>query len=202
MTDLISDTLEARIELLRTLDKHRKESGRLRDYGIEYLEKWIGQKRRTGGDPQNIGRLFPGDASLLHIIAAETIYRYSKRLPHELEAFFDNIIFQFETKVSNSDTELLKDAFPDLTILSEPIPDICKLFLELQKRELSVLFAAELFNCILSSRKYAYSKTGLICYYWIMREIYTADALDWRIGGARAAPKGGYLPLLLRHALM
>jgi hypothetical protein len=111
MTDPISDTLEARIELLRTLDKHRKESGRLRDYGIEYLEKWIGQKRRTGGDPQNIGRVFPGDNSLLDIIAAETIYRYSKRLADELKTFFDNKISQFETNVSTSDTELLKMHF-------------------------------------------------------------------------------------------
>jgi hypothetical protein len=52
------------------------------------------------------------------------------------------------------------------------------------------MFAAEFLNCILSSRNHAYSKAGLICYYWIMREIYTADAPDWRIGGARAGPKG------------
>jgi hypothetical protein len=87
MTDSISDTLEAHIESLRALDKHRKESGRLRDNGIENLEKWILENRDRDDHPEKEHRVFPSDDTLVDIKAAETIYRYARTQSSEVQVF-------------------------------------------------------------------------------------------------------------------
>jgi hypothetical protein len=56
--------------------------------------------------------------------------------------------------------------------------------------ELPILDAALAMQALAAAPDSAFSKGLLYSYYLIIREIYTADAPDWTIGGARAAPGG------------
>ena len=61
---------------------------------------------------------------------------------------------------------------------------------KLAENELSVLVAANVLRALVAQPGAAFSKTAMLCYYWIIRELYSADRSDWNIGGARAAPGG------------
>jgi len=56
---------------------------------------------------------------------------------------------------------------------------------------LPILLAAEIVQALAAAPRFAFPKSLLYCYYLIIRELHTADAPDWTIGGARADPKGG-----------
>jgi hypothetical protein len=61
------------------------------------------------------------------------------------------------------------------------------------KEELStvpVLVAARAMHALVATSKYAFSKATLLCYYRIVREIYSADSPDWSTGGAKAGNGG------------
>lgn len=61
------------------------------------------------------------------------------------------------------------------------------------KEELStvpVLIASSAMHALTATSKYAFSKTTLLCYYRIVREIYSADSPDWSTGGAKAGNGG------------
>lgn len=54
-----------------------------------------------------------------------------------------------------------------------------------------ILLAAEIMQALAAAPRFTFSKSSLYSYYLIIRELYTADAPDWEVGGARANPKGG-----------
>jgi len=56
--------------------------------------------------------------------------------------------------------------------------------------KLSVLAADRVLRALTACPGAAFSKTALVCYYWIARELYTANGSDWNTGGVRAAPEG------------
>jgi hypothetical protein len=56
--------------------------------------------------------------------------------------------------------------------------------------KLSALAAARVLRALVACPGAAFSKTALVCYYWIARELYTAEGSDWNTGGVRAAPEG------------
>jgi ribosomal protein S16 len=65
--------------------------------------------------------------------------------------------------------------------------------LTLQKiadHDLPTLVAARVLRALVACPGAAFSKTALLCYYWIAREIYSAEGSDWNTGGVGAAPKG------------
>ena len=53
-----------------------------------------------------------------------------------------------------------------------------------------VLVATRSMHALVATSKYAFSKTALLCYYRIVREIYSADSPDWSTGGAKAGNGG------------
>jgi hypothetical protein len=53
-----------------------------------------------------------------------------------------------------------------------------------------VLRAARSMQALAAAPDSAFSENFLYSYYQVVREIYTADAPDWKVGGARAAPGG------------
>ncbi len=59
------------------------------------------------------------------------------------------------------------------------------------ENKLSILLAAEIMQALAAAPSFAFSKSSLYSYYLIIRELYTADAPSWVVGGARANPKGG-----------
>lgn len=56
--------------------------------------------------------------------------------------------------------------------------------------EMAILRAARTMQALDAAPCSAFSKSVVLFYYQIIRELYTADAPDWRIGGARAGGKG------------
>ena len=57
--------------------------------------------------------------------------------------------------------------------------------------DLSVLCAARVLQALVACSGAAFSScTAMVCYYWIIRELYTAEGSDWNTGGIGAAPKG------------
>lgn len=61
---------------------------------------------------------------------------------------------------------------------------------DLAENRLSVIVAANTLQALFAQPGAAFSKTGMLCCYWVIRELYTADYGDWSIGSARAAPGG------------
>lgn len=57
-------------------------------------------------------------------------------------------------------------------------------------RPISIWYAANLLHTLVSIPGGAHLKATFYCYYWIMRDLYTADSAEWNIGGARASQGG------------
>lgn len=109
--------------------------------------------------------------------------------------------------VSNaSNPELLKALYRKPELLSDDYPEQfrktfiqdCKQ-LKLEKitndpiyitNHISIWYAANLLHTLVSIPGGAHLKATFYCYYWIIRELYTADSAEWSIGGARASPGG------------
>ena len=53
-----------------------------------------------------------------------------------------------------------------------------------------VLLAAETLRALTMVPGYGFSKTAILCYLWLIRELYTAERFDWSMGGMRAAQNG------------
>ncbi|MEF3366189.1 ATP-binding protein [Methylocystis sp. 9N] len=60
---------------------------------------------------------------------------------------------------------------------------------EISKHDSPVLFAACGLQACVATPGMSYSKAALLCYYYIAREMYTADAPRWSIGGIRESPE-------------
>lgn len=169
--------LEDHIEILRELDEQRKESAELRDYGIKLLKEWITiEHRKRLASPNHNATLSNADASIYARVVG-TLYcysrtsRYDQELLDILKNFCDRFIEDLERPVSET-----KSNYP---------------FLEkIKTHHLSVLFAAELMQALEVAPGRSYSTPTLLCYYWVTREIHTADAPGWNVGGARAAALG------------
>jgi hypothetical protein len=64
------------------------------------------------------------------------------------------------------------------------------IFLVQQSEDLPLLSRARAVSALASARNGAFSPSMMYFYYAVVRELYYADAPDWCIGGARAAPGG------------
>lgn len=173
ITKHLKHDLEDHIEALRDMDEQRKNSGGLRNYGIKVLEEWIKPelaKIDTSWDSQGTEaeRRDAAEQASRYVRVIAILYRYrrgdrdDKMLSDDLKTCFDQLI----QKIDGPPFLLLK---------------------KLKTHYLSVLFAAELMQALVAAAGRPYSKPALLCYYWIIREIYTADFPGWNIGGARAA---------------
>ncbi|HEY3596662.1 MAG TPA: ATP-binding protein [Paraburkholderia sp.] len=72
-----------------------------------------------------------------------------------------------------------------------------------QKR--SVLVAAESMRALVATNEHTLSKRVMRCWYWIVRELFTASEPDWAIGGAKAGSNGrvtGYTTAHCVYAVM
>lgn len=59
------------------------------------------------------------------------------------------------------------------------------------KYPLPLLLAADIIQALAVAPSFAVSKSSIYSYYLISRELYTADAPDWAVGGVRAHSKDG-----------
>ncbi len=55
---------------------------------------------------------------------------------------------------------------------------------------LPILTAARAMQALVASREHAFSVPTMLCYYWIVRELYTIEVPTWSSGGARGAAGG------------
>jgi hypothetical protein len=56
--------------------------------------------------------------------------------------------------------------------------------------EIPVMLAARAMQTVIASPEHTFSRTTLLCYYRIIRELYVADSPDWNAGGAKAGASG------------
>jgi len=161
-TDYIHD-LEDHIPILQKLDEARKRSGKLRDEGIEVLMECICP---------------PEDNEPLPI---------SDEWRYESSLFVRALLTLHDQPFGDADKETKR-----LKLIESLINQLRKDFTLkiLAENEFSVLLAASILQVLVAQPGAAFSKTAMLCYYWIIRELYAADRSDWNIGGARAAPGG------------
>ncbi|SCX61568.1 ATP-binding protein [Nitrosospira sp. Nsp1] len=154
--------LEDHIQLLRKLDAVRKRSAELRDEGIEVLMDCL--------QPFGEKKMLPAFGDWRHensLVVRALLTRHDQPFSKEKEKTRLELI-----------KSLTKQLQQDLTLE------------KLAEHELSVLVAASVLRTLVAQPGAAFSKTAMLCYYWIIRELYSADRSDWNIGGARAAPGG------------
>jgi hypothetical protein len=159
--------LEDHTTTLRELDKYRRESAKLRDEGFEALDAWV--KKYVSFLTE---ALATNNNHLLDLRqCALLIKAYSERRDW--------------SKLEEEEREKIKDKIKALT------ENISTLTLEkITASDLSILNAALLLQALTSVPGFAYSKTALLCLYWIIRELHSGAHPDWGIGGARAHPDG------------
>jgi hypothetical protein len=108
---------------------------------------------------------------------------------------------------------LLEDTYPQITIkldntynvfsalwtLSRPPPENLKELMKMLENlelgvivdsPLAILIAARVMKALVVAPCSTFTPSLLCCYYLIIRELYTADAPDWAVGGARANQNG------------
>lgn len=69
----------------------------------------------------------------------------------------------------------------------------------------SILVAAESMRAFVATNEHTLSKPVMRCWYWIIRELFTASEPDWAVGGARAGHGGrvtGYTTAHCVYAVM
>ncbi|MGZ4992691.1 MAG: ATP-binding protein [Methylobacter sp.] len=93
-------------------------------------------------------------------------------------------------------SEKIEDAISGLNQMS---------LMDLEKHPLLVENAILTFHVLVKAPNSAFSENALCCFYHILREVYTADAPNWTIGGLRAAHGGqvsAYMTSLCLHSLL
>jgi len=188
--------LEDHIKILRDMDQHRKNAAELRNHGITALEKWLNTEREEIinsatllNDPNLTVRIEAQEKAsqfvrVIGILSRYKRHRDPKTPPDSLIASFDEFLNKIGTMPSPT--------------TGEPSPFLNRI----KNHYLSVLFAAELTQAFVRTAGRPYSKPALLSYYWIIRELYTADAPGWNIGGARAATGGIESPYVTAQCLM
>ncbi|SFO05042.1 ATPase family associated with various cellular activities (AAA) [Nitrosospira briensis] len=159
------DDLEDYIPMLRKLDVARQRSAQLRDTGIEFLMEHL-QPAEESDQPPVFGTWRHEYSLVVRALLTRHDQPFSKQEDEEKRLKLIKSVID----------QLQKDEKGTLTLE------------KLAEHELSVLVAASVLRALVAQPGVAFSKTAMLCYYWIIRELYSADRTDWNIGGARAAP--------------
>ena len=162
MTDVTDHNhdLEDHIPTLRKLDEARKRSAKLRDDGIEVLMECL-HTSEENEEPPAFGD-WQRERSL--IVRALLTRQDQPFTDKEKEAKRRKLIESLTNQLQLHKKFKLED---------------------LAENELSVLIAASVLRALTAQPGGAFSRTAMLCYYWIIRELYSADRSDWSIGGAR-----------------
>lgn len=153
-------TLESELSTLARLDDYRKQARDLRDRGHETLLQLTSQRD-----------------------APESPWRVSG----------DEVETALVVKVQSKDRkpqEGKKAARKDQFIKRLTDVRLEDLFAEEDRERVPVLGAARIMQALVGTSSCAFSKTTLLCYYRIIRELYSADSPDWSSGGAKAGNGG------------
>jgi len=173
MPSLDDNTLDE----LRELNRLRDHAKDLRKWGLRALKDLADKKKQEASDdPSKIKKFdlstnnwrsgpHPVDMALLvRVLNHRNIGDYDSNAPEALQK-----ILRDEIRIET--------LFPESTgdEQSDPVP---------------VLTAARVMNALMSRSKTVFSRASMICYYRIVRELYTAGSPDWIIGAARGGAGG------------
>jgi adenylate kinase family enzyme len=173
-------TLENEPNALSKLSDYRKRAKKLRDDGREALEPI------TSLDDARGGWLTSGDeveAALVVLVQNSDVAKRSGGVKEsKFIARLTGLKLKdlFEAQLASSSTE------EESTTTSEEKNTAVKE----EHATVPVLVATRAMNALVATSKYAFSKATLLCYYRIVRELYSADSPDWSTGGARAGSGG------------
>ena len=154
--------LEDEIDTLIALDKHRERARELLEQGMESLAAID-----DNGALQHDGE---GDSSP----TGSGWHRSTGRIEAAM-------LVRVQNKHGQASQPLM-EALRTLELgkhLLTPDPD-----------RIPVLLAARAMQALIASSEETFSRSTLLCYYRIIREIYVADSPDWSAGGARAGAGG------------
>jgi hypothetical protein len=171
-------TLNDELNLLSKLDELRLTAKKLRDRGYKALEKL---EYELGPSNDNIeastGRVTSGNAEFDEKWASSE----------------DEVEIALLVKVQNNKTL----GSPSSKAASTLVARLTNITLEKlfhyheQPEKVPVLVAARAMQALVETSAYTFSPASLLCYYRIVRELYSVDSPDWTVGGARAGKGGG-----------
>jgi hypothetical protein len=197
--------LEDEIDTLRLLDDRRNRVYTLRDSGVRAISRAHSIASGGGSSKNSLDRALaelwchptgePDDfiqPSLQYILA-------SSRIPMSLSSVEDELKGLLETTKTKLLSLSIHDLFdwpsthaprrldgvhlPDHRDPSQVAPP--------NHSRVEIFQAARVFQALLQTPDTVFSKPSMLCYYRILRELYSIDAPNWMVGGARAT-RGGY----------
>lgn len=154
--------LEVHIEALRELDKVRNRSADYRKEGYAALEALIPKAFPAESTVQPVASTGTSAPDLIDYVAALRVHWLLSK----------------ESTDANLSSAGIKQL--ESTVGLDVI----------EAHDRSILLAAQIMQAMASLNTVALSTTNLLCWYWIIREMFSATAPDWSIGGARAAHGG------------
>lgn len=166
-------TLDEELETLSKLSDQRKRAKELRDDGLRALERFTSQKGAGDGSWRVIGDEI--ESALVALVQSRDVT--TKKPADEPDSAFVKTLMELR----------LDDLFG--TKLEPPAPKANSD----EKRDdekVPVMVATRAMQALIASSKHAFSPASLLCYYRIVRELYSADSPDWSTGGAKAGNGG------------
>lgn len=156
-------SLESEIGRLSELDDWRVQAARMRDDGKEALRKhpstmWYRRPLPAATDDAIAARRDFFALEEASVVQALLCHTRPEQAPDEV---MRTLVNQLESMLPGSLFDTVDDSLP-------------------------ILRAARVMSALVGAPDSAFSRTVMVCYYAVIREMYSADAPDWLMGGARA----------------
>jgi hypothetical protein len=165
-------TLEDELPTLSELSEHRKRAKKLRDDGLKALERITSQ-----GVAYDSGWRMSRDKVESALVSLVQSKDALKRRELDEES-------PFVVQLTNLKLEELFGIDKGGSLL-RAVYDTRE-----EHKNVPVMVATRAMQALIVSSKYAFSSAALLCYYRIVRELYSADSPDWSTGGIRAGNGG------------
>lgn len=164
--------LDDELETLSKLSDYRKRAKQLRDDGLKALERITGQDIALDGSWRMSGDEV--ESALVTLVQNRNMVK--RREQDEDSPFLTEL------------TNLRLEKLFGLTLEASPPKAVHGTREDHEK--VAVLVATRAMHALIVSSKHAFSTATMLCYYRIVRELYSADSPDWSTGGIRAGNGG------------
>jgi hypothetical protein len=152
------------------------------------LEEWIKDIPRILRETSARDKIDGERQLLLAVAAADVLYRCCKKPTIGIDTLPEFLVAYLALGEGGPEAS----SGPRPANGPAPQPADSPFLKNLGSHHLSTLLAAEFMQALTAAPDLAYSKAMLLCYYWIIRELYTADAPEWNKEEHVRLPAVGY----------